>query len=252
MIDYPAFVIPTATTWCVVPGCQRKMDDAERILHAVFGEDVLEPRIVVPHTDLCMYHHRLFPKLLQTIMSEWPLLTRSVLRTASREERERVQTSNVGDVGAMWNPMAAEAIAEIKDWTAYLVRTILRERPVPEGHSHGLTRDTETRLALAAIARHHAYWLSSYPTMGPSWYGDALELRQLMTRSLQVSPSRRITINARCNEIVEETDYGPIYCDGQLYGILRNEGPKPTQILCSLNPTHVITKPAAGWMELLP
>jgi hypothetical protein len=280
--DYPAGVLPSTTLTCLFPGCS----DAPKLLGAyarrvIAGKPpTMKPRPAIPGTDLCGIHHGEFAHHLREMVTIIPQLHLSVLRTPKKELRERVQTSGVSDGGALWNPAATVTLNRITEWTAILVRRVLEQRTLPEppkvdyvypvsrtgtrlvgppqrriliGVSHGLTIHTDTRLALMALYRHHARWLSSYPGVAVALLEGARSLMVQAYQALDAQPMRRITLRATCGFIVEETAYGEIACEGTLYGLVAVDGdPRPTAIVCASNPEHRIDRPNDKlWLDIL-
>ena len=261
MTNYPAWIQPTHNQYCRAAGC------AKTNLNADGGD--LVPRLATAGTDLCAVHHQRFPRILRDLVTLHGDLQQAAYTKTQRPDAAAVQTSGMQDVGAYWNPHATVVRAELTDWTRFLVRLILCEKPVPEPtvrfyvhktvtwkygirvvhrepvrqvveHTHGLGEDMEPRLQLARIATHHAGWLSAYPFVGPYLLADALQHRDLAIRALSAEAVKRVQLqHGHCREYLEDGDYGPLICGAPLYAILRpGDHGKPSEILCSTNPRH--------------
>lgn len=247
---YPGWVVFNGLLHCAAPGCAARNPFA--------GDDnpaASSPRFAATPTDLCNWHHAQFPRVLGDLVRLWGLLDSSVVRRPAVQRNDRVQSSTVGDVSSLWNPAVSAVLAEFDDWTRFLVRTILRERPVPDqyfatdedGHTtttyrHGLNADTPPRQALAGIARWHARWLTGYPTLGPALLQDALAHRRAAIRALDTQPVVRVHLkgpSVRCAHVIQDSPWGEILCEAPLVGVLRDQDdPKPSTILCTANPAH--------------
>jgi hypothetical protein len=222
MSDYPSFIIPNHLKFCARSGRRGGHVDA---------------RPVVPGTDLCRPCHERFAGILGDIIELWRTLGESIVRRpGTNYMRDRVDSSGGGDAGNLWNPSAARALVEVTDWTSYLVRTIYREHP----GTPSLEKDARTDIALATIARWYSHWFTSYPTIGPAVLEDAITYRQAVMQAVDAPAYKRVEIRGHyCQEVLEETDFGPVVCLGQLVGILRpGDTTKPSTIVCSLNPGH--------------
>lgn len=238
MTDYPSFITPSTTEYCVAAGCA--FERAPYVTAKSVGVgNAPTPRLAVPATDLCNWHHAQFPRVLADLVNLYPDLVGAVyVRTSVKDANERVSGGGgVTDVGASWNPHAATVLAELTDWTSYLVRMLNREHPsrVP------LREDADVRNNLQAIARWYAGWWSRYPFVGPYILADALQHRKLGMGAMNAMPVRRVTLsNGRCEFFVEDDPiYGPIICGAPLYGIVRAEDhPSPSEVVCSTNPRH--------------
>lgn len=206
----------------------------------------------VPGTDLCGSCHAKFPRLLGDLVAYWPLLQEAHVKRPARSRDYTAFQRNAGgggtpnDAGALWNPAAGVAIAELVDWTRFLMRTILRDRRFYGHEILGFTDATSTPIdiALAQVALHHGRWMTSYPSLGPSLIGDAIRLRLLAMKALDQPSVRRVNMTHMfCDDVVESTEYGDITCGGQMAGIIPADGAwaietGPALILCSANPAH--------------
>lgn len=256
MSEYPTWVIFNGTQLCVAPGCGRRATDPE--------DAPVTPRLAAVPTDLCKWHHDQFPAILKDLVSLWDSLDSSVIKAPVSGRGDKVASSGIADVASLWNPSVSAVLAELDDWTRFLVRTINRDRPLPTPYfavdragtailhesSHGL-QDRKPRTALAMIARWHARWLSGYPSLGPSLLEDALRHRRAAGRALKASPVVRIHLkgDARCQHVIEENRWGVIVCDAPLVGILRDPSSSaPSEIVCSSNPSHEQIS-RAEWMD---
>lgn len=272
MSQYPAYTIPNGTITCVAAGCKD--------MSIKYDEDELpRARPAIVGSDLCEVHVHRMAAALGDLVGLHQVVERAVLRRPSaRDDSGKVQTSAVRDIGDRWNPTAAHVLARLNDWTAFVSRTVLRDRPltadrsrefdrtkvafvagektvtrstdlqVIQTYSHGMTVDDHPRLQLAALAMHHARWLALYPTLGPALLDDVLALRR-MALTVDDAPSfRRVALPGRyCVHLEHDTEFGPVYCYGQLVGIVRQKAdPKGSEILCSNDPAHRI--PREEWM----
>jgi hypothetical protein len=258
MNDYPARINPPTTTHCTAPNCRTTPNGGTPALAEA------EPRPVVEGTELCVVHHERFRMTLVRLVNLYPLLEQALTRKSQSDGAGKVQTSGITDLSQLWNPQASEALYELKAWIGFLLRTILTEHPAPETWIHedengrsftyfqrGLTGDERPRLALAAIARHEARWLSSYPTLGAGLLQDALGHCSAAFRAIDAPMVRRVGITGyHCTHELEDSDVGPISCMGDIVAILHSEEHRPTIITCSSNPAHLrITKDQ--WMEVI-
>jgi hypothetical protein len=253
MNDYPHWVVYEKPEHCVAPGCRHKLSPEERLKRSALGLDVTEgPRFAVHDTDLCNWHHTQFPRVLTDLVEHWSLLEKALYRPSTGQANTAVQTSGVSDISQSWNPHVTEVMADVADWTGFLVRTVLRERPVPmpsiiEGaagrtyieHSHGLSQRTPVKLQLAALARHHARWLSGYPTLGPALLMDALSYRYQVLQALGADPVRRVGIKgAVCGHVVDQLGDRDLTCPAPMVAILTPDD-RPSLMVCSIHPkTH--------------
>ena len=205
------------------------------------GHGHREDREALPGTDLCGPCHGRFPRILGDLVRYWQPLHDAEIRRPTRDySRDRVAGGGKADVAAQWNPAAKAVITELTDWVQYLCRTIARESPTActafEPAYAG-----RIDVAVAALARWHARWLTHYPTLGPSWLADALVLREKAMRAVdpQAPTFKRVRIRGRtCTDEIEETEWGPVICGGELVGLLRTDGERPSVIVCSVNPNH--------------
>jgi hypothetical protein len=249
MPEYPVRTIFNGTLHCVAPGCANH----RLLLNEV--EAPISPRFAASPSDLCNWHHAQFPRVLNDLVRLWGTLEESLIRRPNGQKNDRVQTSDVGDVSSMWNPAVAAVLYELNDWTKFLVRTILGERPVPDQYfttdeqgtttttySHGLSIFVPGRQALAGIAKWHGRWLSGYPSLGPALLDDALAHRRASLRALDTAPVVRVHLkgpSVRCAHVIEESEWGEVICEAPLVGIIREPDSKlPSAILCTANPGH--------------
>lgn len=233
LATYPKWLIPNHHKICVRSG--------------IFGSHKSE-NPVVPGTDLCGGCHSRFPRLLADLVGYWaPLQEAHVKRPTKNYAADRVSGGGgVSDAGALWNPAARVAIVELVEWTRFVMRTIIRERRFYPSDILGFVDDTSTPIpiALAQLARHHARWLTSYPTLGPALLADTIRLRLLAMKALDQPPVRHITMTDMfCDEVVQETDYGKVVCGAALVGVIPTDAAwaietGPALILCSANPAH--------------
>jgi hypothetical protein len=267
MNDYPSRTSPTTATRCAAPGCRLNPESPTALAAALLDPTAPPPaRPTVTGTDLCAWHHAHFPKVLADLVSLWPVLEGALYRkTAAGEENQRVQTSNVLDLAQSWNPHVSEVMAELADWTGFVVRTVFYERPLPfptvqedeDGfrisiHSRGLTLHTKTRDALAALALHDAHWLSSYPLLGPSLLVDAQDLRLTAIRAIDSQPVKRVGISgAICGHVVDDAGFGPVSCMSTMVAILSEDvHARPSVIVCSTHPKSHRQFTRDEWMRL--
>lgn len=225
MSNYPAWVIYPTSDVCVRSGSGHK-----------------DERPALPNTDLCGPCHGRFPRILGDLVSYWRPLHDAIIRRPVRDyTKDRVTGGGDTDVAAQWNPAAQAVIAELTDWTQYLGRTINRECPTTWFTANKEADTGRIDIALAALARWHSRWLTHYPTLGPAWLADALTLRERAMKAVdsRAPTFKRVLIRGwMCSDEVEETEFGPIICGGQLVGLLRTDGEKPSTIVCSVNPNH--------------
>ena len=289
MNPYPTWITPTHELYCQAPGCTSK-DSA--LAASMLPDGIHEPvaRITTGDTDLCTYHHGQFPKVVADLADMVDTLRAASYSKTKRGGEASVQVSGVQDVGAYWNPHAATVLAELTDWTGYLVRLIAREKPLPEPEwvwvprvhaewnadgervesieheavlvqesSHGFTDSDTVRQQLVAIAKHHAHWLSAYPFVGPFLLADAIKHRRLGMQAIDAPSVKKVELQrSHCREYIGDTAAGPMVCGAPLYAILRQAdedgtpmaGMEPSQILCSANPRHQ-QLPRDRWREYL-
>lgn len=260
MFDYPHWVTPSTSEYCAAPGCRRKPTDYEIVEAAVLRTALEEgPRWAVDGSDLCNWHHARFPRALNDLVGLWPDLERALYRKSSGQANTAVQTSGVSDLAQSWNPHVTEVMAEVRDWTAFLVRVVLAERPLPPAEidfvaggrtiierSHGIRTDMTPPIQLATLARHHSRWLSGYPFLGPYLLADADELRRKAMNAISAEPVRRVGLKGLvCAQVVGEMMPGiDMTCASALVAIL-NEDNKPSLIVCAAHPhTHHQYTPA--------
>lgn len=198
-----------------------------------------EERRPLPDTDLCGPCHGRFPRILGDLVRYWQPLHDAIIRKPPADyTRDRVDGTSPHDIGSTWNPAAQTAINLIADWTGFVIRTLANEHP---GGSP-VAEATRTDIALAAIARWESRWLTHYPTLGASLLDDAIDLRAKAMRAVDpVTPAfKRVLIRGRhCTDTIQDTEWGPIECGGQLIGLLRTlDDQKPSVIVCGTDPTH--------------
>lgn len=260
---------------CVAVGCRQRPSPFE-----VERSDLPAPRRAIHESDLCRWHVDQLERVLGDLVGLHQLVEQAVLRKPSaKDSAGKVQTSGVRDVGDRWNPTAAHVLATLNDWTGFVVRTVLRDRPLPsvrtreydrtdvyfdregkrvqndytvthviETYSHGMTADDYPRLQLAALSQHHARWLALYPGLGGALLDDALDFRRRALAAVDAQTFRRVALPGRyCVEVLEETEFGDVYCYGQLVGIIRERSDRrESVVLCSNDPAHRI--PRSQWM----
>lgn len=250
--DYPSWTIAELPTFCVAPGCVHKTTD-----------DAAGPRFAVEGTDLCNWHHARFPRILKDLADLWPELERALYKNTGAVSNTRVQKSGITDLAQSWNPHVTEVMADLADWTMFMVRTVLRERPLPTTFVHdddvgrsvteyvrGLHADTRPRVALIALALHDARWLSGYPSLGPAFLADAIEHRFTVQRALGSESVRRVGLKgAVCGEVVVDDELlGELTCMAPMVAILTPED-RPSSLRCSVHPkTHRAYRPDE-WMS---
>ena len=280
MNNYPTWIQPTHNTHCQAPGCATK-HSALAAAMTPDSADAPVARVVTAGTDLCVWHHQQFPKVLADLVELRGDLVKAAYTKAKRPDQSKVASSGMQDVGAFWNPYAAAVLAEVTDWTRYLVHIILTERPLPETtieeihrpqvvwvagervvlenielkvieYSHALAVDDDPTLQLAAVQRHHAHWLSAYPFVGPYLLRDALLHRRNALKALDAEAVKQVQLqNGYCHEYIEDGPFGPLVCGAKLYAILRpGDDGKPSEVLCSTNPRHQQI-PRDQWMEFM-
>lgn len=267
---------PVASSrYCIAVGCRRRppAEDTETT-------ELPTPRETVHGSDLCGWHVDQLERVLGDLVGLHQLVEQAVIRKPSaKDSAGKVQTSGVRDVGDRWNPTAAHVLANLNDWTGFVVRTVLRDRPlspdrtrefdrtgvyfdsqgkrvqndytvtrVIETHSHGMTADDHPRLQLAALSQHHSRWLALYPGLGGAILDDALDFRRRALAAVDAQAFRRVALPGRyCVEVLEETEFGDVYCYGQLVGIIREQSDRrESVVLCSNDPAHRI--PRSQWM----
>lgn len=263
MNDYPAWVQPTTRTWCARSGT---------------GPRKHMPRKVLPNTDLCGPCHALFKRVIQDLVDGWPLLLDSEMKRPARVYSDMPRSPSVApaDPSSKWNPAATLVIADVKDWYSFLGRTVKQERPTPADQvapavpfigpltqAASAKRDNvasrtvftwamdgseDIRLGLAAVVRWHHRWLSHHPAIGADVLDDALKYQWAMNRALEQLPVLRIQLAGRyCQQVMEDTPYGPRLCEGQLVGVIHHQADdRPSAIMCTNYPDHAI--PADEWI----
>ena len=241
MHAYPAWVHPNGTILCTAPGCHINTDPEY--------DHVVVPRHAIVGSDLCTWHENQLARLLTDLATVLRDVRNAVLKPAPALAVDGGRSSTVSDVSTRWNPAASAIAYEIDDWAGFLVRTVVRERMLPDGQSHGLTVGTDASVALMALGRWHASWLARYPTLGPDILRSALEHRRATVRALNTTPVHRVTLQARCGYVIADTDLGPVLCEGRMVGILRAPSDRtPSAVVCSTNPHHPQLE-RARWME---
>ncbi|NQX36276.1 hypothetical protein [Herbiconiux sp. VKM Ac-2851] len=251
MNEYPAFTDPA--TWSPI---------FRSIVNRNFGATALAvvpcptkghkfDRPVRPGTDLCEECIARFPSVLADLARYWPAVVGAIVKSPSGGGQQKVQTSGVRDVSALWNPAATLVRAELGDWVSFMVRTVYRDRPEPEWIDRTLGRvpSADVALNLAVLAKYHSRWLASYPRLGAALFADALQHRSAAIRCLQVTPMRRIQLDAVCTVEVANTQWGPIVCEGQLVAVFPHDSDdiRPSQILCTTHPDHRV--PTGEWID---
>lgn len=268
---------PSTATHCTVDGCRQQGD---------LAVPDAGPRIAVPGTDMCTVHHARFARILKQLA-----LTARLLKVAAYSKRPadpdapKVRTSGIADVSAAWNPAATEALSSIADWTRYLVRMVQTEAPLPPAeervwirnrtvrdphsglvvrgagrythrqvveHHHAIDESTDTVLALAALARYYARWLSGYPSVGPDLLAEAVDHAQAAQRALNGPVVRRARVpGASCRESVL---LGPleVECGAEMFVLVDMDKPDSEaagRMLCSQHPeSHHVYEPHE-WAE---
>lgn len=282
MSKYPPGTEPTTDPYCQALGCATKSTAlAAREIGPVM------PRRAIQGTDLCSYHHEQFRRLLgDLVVILGDLQDKAYAKTKTGDAASDRNSAGAKDYGFSWNVKAVEVIAEVTEWVEYLVDIVTKYKPVPaplirpevkhtaewvDGvrvlrwswrtvvvpYTHGLERAKGVRLQLAILWQHHADWLSWYPTVGRSLLVDAFT-HWHAGRAAMLSGSVKVLRlqNAKCQEIVGESDLGPLVCGAPLYATLqpRDADDKPlpgftsSKIICSTNPRHV-QLPRERWRE---
>lgn len=246
MHAYPAHITPNDTTYCVANGCSTAASAQLEGWALAVGNVA---RFAVKGSDLCLWHEGQLARVLRELAVDLRTVRSAVLRGGGGDDSAKGRSSSVSDVSAMWNPAASAVAFDLDDWTGFLVRTVLNERPVAEGQSHGAIADADAPVALAALSQFHASWLARYPDLGPSILSDALAHRRAVVKATGSMSVQRVTTPLRCQEVIRETDAGPVLCEGVMVGVLRNrDDSRPSTILCSINPNHKQLS-RAEWME---
>lgn len=252
-MNYPTWIHPADVLHCQAPGCSHIPTKTKTAL-AVADEPT--PRFAVRGTNLCNWHHAQLPRVLGDLAGLVHTLEQAAYaRTKTRDQYARTADTGgvhgsgpVQDVGASWNPHAAAVLAEVTDWTGYLTRIINREHPTDWLNEH---RPPADRLAI--IARFLAAWWSHYPDVGNYILADALQHRRYAIAAQDAPLVRRLTLSgSSCAHLVEiDPVHGPLLCGAALYGIIRADDTRPSQILCSTNPNHPQLD-RADWLDALP
>lgn len=188
--QYPVWVVPELGMYssldrralaadpgrCLARGCRGSAGDDEAAPTV--------PRWAIEGVGLCTLHAGSLKLLLVSLAKTWRDLEHGL--TARRPGPASGGTgggrsSAVTDIATLWNPAVAHVIHELRDWTHYLVRTVQRERPVPE-RTHGLALLTELQTLTTTWNLH-----------GPSGM-SAEDVRRLSTLA-----RNRAEIEARAN-----------------------------------------------------
>lgn len=248
MNDYPHWVTPSTNILCKAPGCQMK------------GSDL--PRPTIPGSDLCSWHRTHFIRTLTDLAGLWPDLERALYKRSGHggARNTRVHTSTITDIAQIWNPHVTQTMTDLTDWTSFLVRVVLAERPLPptphEAHgralierTHGVRLDMTTPEKLLALAGHHAHWLAAYPDLGVALLTDADGHRMAAMRAISADPVRRVGINnATCGHVLDRDGDLILTCTKPMVAIL-NDDNTPGLLVCSGHPfTHRRYTPSE-WLE---
>lgn len=274
MHQYPT-TPPSTAAFCFADGCLAPPSEPG-------AAPVARP--AVRGTDLCLVHHTQFQRVLKSLAIAAGELASAAYRKRSGDpESARVRTSGVADVSAAWNPAATEALSVLADWSTYLVRTILKEAPLPAPevktwirnrtvrdehtgriirgagryvhkqvieHHHAITLDTPTPLALATIAKHYAGWLSAYPEVGPTLLAEAVDHARAAQRALNAPPVRRgIVSGAACPETIA-VDGLDLVCGSAMFALIDDDD-RVGALLCSRYPESHRRFEPAEWAEFL-
>ena len=235
MHTYPKHVTANGTVHCVANGCSTAASAGQGSALAEGGV----PRFAVFGSDLCRWHEGQLARALRELATDLRTVRAAVLQAPGRDDSARGRSSTVSDVSAMWNPAASAVAFEIEDWTGFVVRTVVKERPLGEGQSHGTLADADAPVALVALSTWHSSWLARYPDLGPDLLSSALAHRRAVVKAVGSASVQRVTTPLRCQEVIRDTDAGPILCEAVMVGVLRNRGDsRPSTILCSTNPNH--------------
>jgi hypothetical protein len=233
MSVYPGWVAPTTTVYCVRESVPRKHPR----------------RPVVAGTDLCGPCHVAFVQNLTQIVDMWGNLQSAILRSTSGGDLSGVRAGggHTDTTTSLWNPAATMVLRDITDWAGFLHRTIITERGDLDWSRWEYTETEDPRTTLATIVKWHCRWLSHHPALGASVAADAALYVFSIHRALQTTPVTRITLTGHhCQEVMRDTEFGPILCEGQLVGVLREAiDERPSAIMCANNPAHEI--PASEW-----
>ncbi|MEP6477828.1 MAG: hypothetical protein ABJB03_00425 [Rhodoglobus sp.] len=267
--EYPSWVGPSQNLFCVAAACRLNpnTDEGRRAVKLTGRADTA--RFAVPGTDLCAWHHDHFKRVLTDLLTTYPDLERALYRRPSGESNSPVKTSTVSDISSSWNPHATEMLSAVAEWTEYIVRVIITQRPTPPStlttwpraevvfqpdgskttrhwmetktveYSHGINPSAPTRLALGVIVSHHAHWLSSYPDLGPAWMREAEKLRINVMNAIDAQPVRRVGLrDSWCQETVDELGDDQLTCSAPMVGILGQDN-RPSLVVCAAHPkTH--------------
>jgi hypothetical protein len=267
--DYPEYVTRSETAFCTAPGCRHKPPAFDGQ-----ADEVTVPRYAVRGSDLCEFHVRRFATVLGELSGE--IAPPKPKQTAQERMKNRtpgyvealqsslvrkpgslpsdssgIRSSTPRDVGELWNPKAAEVLADIRQWTDFLVRTVIQDHPNGRLGS-GLALSASTLMNLVVIHRRHTRWLALYPGLGAGLLTDAGAYRSAALRALEASPIRRFPLRGQfCHEPVGLAEGGTILeCFGQLVAVVpvheETLTQKPSEIVCLNNPDHRI--PQSEWM----
>lgn len=278
MTQYPSWAGRPEHTHCEANGCHATVPGESSEL-----PDGTVARTAVPGTGLCRTHHERFGRVVNDMVGLWSQLEGALYRRSSGATNQKVQTSGVTDLSASWNPHASEVMADVREWAAFLVRTVLRDCPPPPPdvrkwmrpvsvrdehtgqritqpsfyehvqtieHNHTITRMTPTPVALAALARHYGRWLSYYPgivPLGPALLADALRLRAQAIAAVQADPVRRIAADLECAQQVADEQLELLRCGARMVVILDGNG-LPGLMVCSEHPKTHHQYPQDEWM----
>lgn len=262
MSDYPDWVHPTTNLHCQAPGCTVDPRSPQGNRLTLLGKEN-SAKWAVEGTDLCVAHHARFPRVLMDLASLWASLENGLVRRGGGERNTGVQTSGIADLSQLWNPYVTEVMHELRDWVAFLGRTVVREHVLPSTYihkdEHGTSTTTYTRwedfagsprMALAVLAKHEAHWLSAYPGLGPSVLDDAITLRGKAMRALDHDPVRRVGLKASfCGFVLEDVELGQVQCLAPMVGILSDDN-RPNTVMCSQHPLEHQQFTKDQWMEL--
>ena len=251
----PAGVEPTKEPrYCSAPGCRLNPNTPAGALAPV-------PRYALEDTELCAWHHARFAHTLKTLAIRWPDLEHALYRRASGRASERVHTSGITDISSSWNPNVTEIMADIRDWTSAAVLLVLNWKPVPapdirtdeitdeEGnltaintttstYAHGITVDTTTRIALAALAEHHARWLSGLPE-GPDYLVHVEGLLAAADKAIKTPSVHRLELSGATCQSPEVLEDGTIAICGAQMVFIERDVLTPGKLVCSAHPnTH--------------
>lgn len=234
MTAYPSWVIFPRNPLCVNAGRRNHPD-----------------RPAVVGTELCGPCHRQFGEVVKHIRDVWRDLTDSVMRAPARVyDQPTSRSGDTPDVSSYWNPAATLVIQDISEWAAFLHRTIISERRDLDWSDWRYVDREDTLVTLSLIAKWHHRWLSHHPSLGAGLLADAQRFSWAIEKALNTVPMQRVTLTGHlCREVIAETSYGVIVCEGQLVGVLRaTDDRNPSTIVCSNHPDHRI--PMEEWAHL--